>query len=148
MFKFIGRRIVKTGQTFGRWADVPLLKRMLSFMHHIGMSIFKNRKNEEPNETFEEAVKRLKLSEADLIVRARLFKIQILLYGFATLGVAIYLAYLVAGGHWLSAAINLFIMMLLLVCTLRSHFWLFQIKQRKLGCTLDEWLNSSIKESK
>ncbi len=148
MFGFIGRRIKKTGQKFARWADVPALKKTYSYMHRIGVSVFKPKQETEPPETFEQAMVRMKLTEADLASRARICKLQILFYGLAALGVAIYLAYLIAGGYWLSAGLCLLIMLLLLTCAFKSHFWLFQIKQRKLGCTVQEWLNSSTKESK
>jgi intracellular multiplication protein IcmV len=26
----------------------------------------------------------------------------------------------------------------------RAHFWYFQTKQRKLGCTIQEWLNAGV----
>jgi len=27
----------------------------------------------------------------------------------------------------------------------RYHFWLFQLRNRKLGCTLSEWWNARVK---
>ena len=69
-------------------------------------------------------------------------------YGLGALGVGAYTVYLIAHGHWYSVTVSFLLFAFLIISTLRSHFWIFQIKQRKLGCTIEEWLNASIKESK
>ena len=35
--------------------------------------------------------------------------------------------------------VSLVVMLIALVLAFRYHFWYFQIKQRKLGCTFNEW---------
>lgn len=91
-------------------------------------------------ETFDEAQKRLNLSEADLISRRKaLYRTSLLMLVFALffLGYAIYHFMLLQMlGGWLS----LVVMLIALVLAFRYHFWYFQIKERKLGCSIQEWV--------
>ena len=98
-------------------------------------------------ETFEEAMERLQLSEEALAARKKVFKMQMLLYGIGAIAVGAYTLYLLIHNHWYSVSLSFLLTIFLIVSSLRSHFWVFQIQQRKLGCTLQEWLNASIKES-
>jgi intracellular multiplication protein IcmV len=90
-------------------------------------------------ETFAEAVKRLRLTEQDLAATYRnylIFTGVFLLLGFATIGFGVYLllAHTVFG-----AILSLPTAGLFFVNAFRYHFWAFQIKHRKLGCTFAEW---------
>jgi intracellular multiplication protein IcmV len=102
----------------------------------------------EKEESFEHAKKRMKLSEEDLAKRRKNFLRQFFLFLTGALLVLIYSIYSFAQGS-LGAGIVAFLMTgLLLVHGLRAHFWAFQIKHRKLGCTINEWWNNKIVEKK
>lgn len=93
-------------------------------------------------ETFEEAMKRLNLTEADLIARQKEFKRLIIIFsvlGFAVLG---YTFYLIWDRAFWGGMASFGLTVLIFSYSFRYHFWLFQIRQRKLGCTLREWLDS------
>jgi len=94
------------------------------------------------SESFEEALKRLNLTETTLNVRAKEFKrlfIIFVLGGLLLVGYSIYLLW----AHALHASFAcLGLAFILFVYSFRYHFWLFQIRQRKLGCTFREWLDS------
>lgn len=146
MFGFIGRRVKKTAGTFSKWAGVPGLKQLFDFIQYLSHKIFKP--EQMPDETYSEAIKRLKLTPADLEERKKMFKIQMLIYALGALAVGSYTVYLIMQGYWISVTASLLIAVFLAVSALKNHFWLFQMQQQKLGCTLQEWFHASIKELK
>ncbi|OGT42653.1 MAG: hypothetical protein A3F42_03865, partial [Gammaproteobacteria bacterium RIFCSPHIGHO2_12_FULL_37_34] len=91
-------------------------------------------------ETFEEAMQRLELSESDLQSTARHYYFYILFFAILGTGILFYAFYLIFQYHlfwpWLLA---MSIAALFYVYAFRYHFWIFQIKRRKLGCTFAEW---------
>lgn len=95
-------------------------------------------------ETFEEAMVRLELTESDLAQRKQEF--TRLFYFFVALAVIIlaYALYIAFVGHLITALISFCLAVYALTQAFRFHFWLFQLKNRKLGCTFQEWLNSKI----
>ena len=92
------------------------------------------------SETFVEAMERLNVTEADVQETAKRFLIYTVLFvvlagiSFAT---AFYLLF--THGTFSGWILALCCTMLLLVQAFRYHFWHFQIKHRKLGCTFKEW---------
>ena len=93
-------------------------------------------------ETFEAALTRLSLTEEDLKARYQDFQQLFYLFSLVTICLFFYAFYMLflgfVGGCLLSLA----------VCTLaglqafKRHFWMFQVRQRKLGCTVREWWQS------
>lgn len=91
-------------------------------------------------ETFEQAMEQMKVTEADI----QKISLNYLSYAifFAALAVPMFfygffllIHYRTFGGWMLSMAVTA----LLLAQAFRFHFWHFQIKYRKLGCTFAEW---------
>lgn len=96
-------------------------------------------------ETFEEAVKRQKLSEADVQSLSSNYLFTSFLFAFFGLFTLVFGFYLLfhhatAAGWLLAMATSA----LFFTYALRYHFWHFQIKHRKLGCTLKEWWEGQI----
>lgn len=90
-------------------------------------------------ESFTEVVKRLKLSPDDVLARKQgLFRITILMLFIAFL-LFCYAVYQLFHGWLLGTILSFIIMSLALVLAFRYHFWYFQIKQQRLGCTIREW---------
>jgi intracellular multiplication protein IcmV len=144
MFKWLGRRTKKLANSASRKAAVPMMHRMYLFIKDLYAAIFKQEKG--PVETFEQAMARYQLTEDDLRERKKMFQIQLLIYTLGSILMAVYTFYLVKEGYWMSMTFSLALLIYLIVSALKSHFWIFQIKQRKLGCTLQEWLNASTRE--
>jgi len=98
-------------------------------------------------ETFEEAMQRLELTEEDIADRkkefTRLFYFFIIL-AMAIVGYALYLAF---AGTLVASLIAFCLALYALTQAFRFHFWLFQLRNRKLGCTIKEWMNSRVYES-
>lgn len=148
MFGFIGKRVKKTGHTFARWADVASVKKLFGFSSSIYSTILKPEEVKAEPETFDQAVKRLKLTPEQLEERKKNFKTQILIYTVGALAVGAYTVYLIVHTYWISVLPSLAVTLFLIAHALKSHFWLFQIKHRKLGCSVQEWFKTSIKELK
>lgn len=91
-------------------------------------------------ETFEEAASRLKLTEVDIQRRMREF--LHLAIGFAALALLVlaYTVYLFWCGDIAAGMLGSLVTLITLTQVFRYHFWYFQMKKRKLGCTFKEWL--------
>lgn len=91
-------------------------------------------------ETFKEAIDRLGLTEADLEETSKRYLTYTVIFvilaaiAFAT-GFYLLLVHGTISG-WILAFVCT---VLLLVQAFRFHFWHFQMKYRKLGCTFSEW---------
>ena len=95
-------------------------------------------------ETFEEALGRLDLTEADLIERKKEFtRLVYLFLGLACIIIG-YAIYMIIRGYPIVGLISFCISLYALAQAFHFHFWLFQMKNRKLGCTLKEWFYSKI----
>ena len=96
------------------------------------------------SETFEEAMQRLELTEADLRQREKEF--TQLFYFFLGLSIAIilYALYLSFTSSMITTLIAFCLSIYTLAQSFRFHFWLFQLKNRKLGCTIKEWMNAEV----
>ncbi len=97
----------------------------------------------ETAESFDEAMQRLDMTENDVRVTSRIY----LCYTFIFLVLAvldfIYGCYLLFHhGTFLGMVLALAVCALLLAQAFRYHFWYFQIKSRRLGCTIQEWRQS------
>jgi len=91
-------------------------------------------------ETFKQAMVRLKVSEEELadIKNTYLFySVVFLILGLIALVYSFYLLFVhVSISGWL---IGLAVSALLISQTFRFHFWYFQIKERRLGFTFQDW---------
>jgi len=97
----------------------------------------------EREETFEQAMERLNLTEEVLKQRVKEFHNLIFMWAVIFCGVVGYAIYLAWQGSWIGFIPAIAISLIPIAQMFRYHFWVFQIKQRKLGCTFKEWLNSS-----
>jgi intracellular multiplication protein IcmV len=91
-------------------------------------------------ETFEEALKKYNISEEELARISHnyfLFAIFFLCLAIGVLAFGFYLIF--TGGHFTGLIIALAITIFLTGQAFSYHFWYFQIKHRKLGCTFEEW---------
>lgn len=90
-------------------------------------------------ESFEDAKIRMNLSDADLNVRKRaLFQLCMLMCGISFL-LFLYAIYQCVYGGIPGFLLTCSIMCVALVMAFRYHFWYFQIKEKKLGCSIREW---------
>jgi len=125
------------------WMDWDRLKSFNLYMISVIKNLFIPQK---PNvtESFEAAKKRLNLSDAVILARQKgLLRLTILMLSCAFL-LFIYAIYLLFLGGYRGSLISLVVMCIALVLAFRYHFWYFQIKERKLGCTFHEWFTKCL----
>ena len=93
-------------------------------------------------ESFAAALQRLNLKESDLIQRRQEFTRLMWIWIFLFFVVIIYSVYLLMGHSLRGFFPSLAISFVILTQIFRYHFWIFQIKQRRLECNFRDWLNS------
>ncbi len=94
------------------------------------------------DETYEQALKRLGLTDTDIAQRHKEFtRLMVIYIGIAVLLFA-YTFYLIWMRSIHGAIAGFAISLVAVVQAFRYNFWLFQLRERKLGCTFKEWLNS------
>jgi intracellular multiplication protein IcmV len=96
-------------------------------------------------ETFEEAKKRLHLSDAEIDQNGQdylLYALVFLLLGAFTFIFTCYLLF--KHSSFSGFLLGLAVTGLFLSQAFKYHFLFFQIKHRKLGCTFDEWWSGTV----
>jgi intracellular multiplication protein IcmV len=93
-------------------------------------------------ESFAVALQRLNLKESDLIQRRREFTRLMWIWIFLFFVTIAYSVYLFMGHSLRGFFPSLAISFIILTQIFRYHFWIFQIKQRRLGCNFRDWLSS------
>lgn len=94
-------------------------------------------------ESFEEAVARLKLSEEDIQSTQKTYRLYAVLFVVLALLAFIYSIYLVVSyGSFTGFLVGIAVSVLLGGQAFRFDFWAFQMRRRKLGATFDEWKKS------
>ena len=95
-------------------------------------------------ETFEQAVERFNLSEDMIRTRTRQFLWTSIIFFLFGLMSFVYTGYLIYSKEVLTSFIGLGVTGLIFAYSFRYHFWFFQMKNRKLGCTFQEWWDSDV----
>lgn len=124
------------------WLNTKNHKNNLNYISSSFKETFIPNTNLNNQETFEQAIERLNLTEQDIFDRKKeFFKlfiisliISLLLFIYTML---ITISYKSFYGFILGSSISF----LSLTKTFKYHFWLTQINKRKLGLTFKEWLN-------
>jgi len=91
-------------------------------------------------ETFDQAIARFNLTDKELQDMAMGYCFYAWFFVFlAVVSIAIGTYLLIHHGTFTGFLLSLAVTALFLGQAFRYHFWYFQIKQRKLGCTFEEW---------
>ncbi len=96
------------------------------------------------DESFEEAITRLHLSPEDLQVRQRSFLRIALVAGLCGVLSLLYTLYMLWNLQIGGTILALIVSLIAFASAARYHFWYFQVKNRKLGCTWREWLDAKV----
>ncbi|KTD79285.1 type IVB secretion system protein IcmV [Legionella waltersii] len=126
-----------------RWFDWDRMKFFTSYLVN-GIKKFFVPQPQEQTESFEEAVGKLKLNEMDLLVKQKaLYRLSVLMLVIAVIVFA-YMGYQFIYGSFKATLVSFVIVLIALVLAFRYHFWYFQIKHRKLGCSIQEWYRQGL----
>lgn len=133
------KKVVKPLVDFPRWMDTPTLANNAKMIAGLAKRIFTAPKATR-TETFEEAMSRLNLTETDIQRRKKEFLRLICIFGLLSILLYAYSFYLLSHSYIRGGILALIVSTIALMRVFRFHFWYFQIKKRKLGCTFKEWL--------
>lgn len=136
------KKVVKPFVDVPSWIGYRQLADATKAIRGLFVTVFIPQKTEQ-TEDFAAAMARLKLTEADLQQRAKEFKRLVILFAVISCGVFAYAIYLFLTSSWKGGLVGLAMTSIVLAYTFRYHFWLFQVRQRRLGCTLRDWWSSS-----
>lgn len=130
-----------------KWSDWD---RMKSMTRNLAISIkkFFIPQKIKHKESFAVAKKRLNLSNQDVIKRQNgLFRLALLMLSISAL-LFIYASYNFYYTNYMCGFLSLIVMSIALTLAFRYHFWYFQIKNRRLGCSIKEWFTHGLRGSK
>jgi intracellular multiplication protein IcmV len=128
------------------WIDWDRIRSGGSFVKQATKTYFVlEQKAPAKSEAFNEAMARLNLSDADLAQRSRnLLRLSYFMASIAC-GVFLYTGYHLFFGTFSGVILSIAVTSIAAALAFRYHFWYFQIKQRKLGCSFTEWYNQGLR---
>lgn len=134
---------------FRFWSDWERMKVFTSFVGEGYRRLFMlqpKEANQESalTESFEKAQQQFKLTNEQLQkLQKNLYRISLLMTVIAFL-ILLYSLYLFYQGSIRGGLLSLVVVAVALAIAFRHHFWYFQIKNRKLGCSIYEWYRKGL----
>jgi intracellular multiplication protein IcmV len=134
-----GKPLRKPFFNFRGWLGWDEIARNGSAIKNMASTLFEVK---EPTrlETFEESLVRQQLTETDVLNKLKKFKQLFIIFFIASICLFTYALYMLISQAYISSLACFGLTAFLLAQTFRYHFWWFQMKHRKLGCTFKEWL--------
>lgn len=129
------------------WIDAQTLKEQNVTILSVLKSLF-SQPVPERTETFEQACKRMGLSEADLQASASSYRSYALLFFVLGLTIFLYSFYLLFTLELIGFILGIAVSGLFFAFAFKYDFWVFQIRQRRLGATFAEWKQSILGDKK
>lgn len=125
------------------WFDWERVRSFTLYLSNGFKRLFVPQQNKEV-ESFDEAATKLNLSDAALMTKQKaLFRLSIVMLIAAGL-ILSYAGYQLFYGSLPAVIVSLIVTLIALTLAFRYHFWYYQIKNRKLGCTFDEWFKQGL----
>lgn len=94
-------------------------------------------------ESFKQAIQRLGLTEETIRQRYKEFQRLSLIFGITFLILFSYALYLIFSPDpeisWRAITLSVIVSLIALINFLRFHYWMYQVKKRKLGCGMKEY---------
>ncbi len=95
-------------------------------------------------ESFKDVTAKLDIDDENLLVKQKaLLRLSLLMVVVAGLMFG-YAGYQLFYGSFKAVIVSLVVTLIALTLAFRYHFWYYQIKHRKLGCTFDEWFRQGL----
>ena len=146
--KYGAKSFLKSFVNVPAWMGAGQLRRTADDISSLSRELFSLKRPPVREETFEAAVARFNLSEADLVRIQRNFGRLAAFYLFLAACLGLYALYLFC----LSAALSGFMTLVLVLVTtsfaFKEHFWYVQMRQKRLGLSLKEWFLFTIGKTK
>lgn len=141
LFRTTVKFVFKPAVDVKSWLGYESLKNNTKILYYWCRSLLIPKKTKPRKETFEQAVTRLRLTEEDLTKKSRNFIFQVYLFLSVAFFCFIYAFYLFFQVKILAGGLVVILAAYLVVKAYLAHFWFFEIKHRKLGCSFKEWLH-------
>ncbi|WP_131793852.1 type IVB secretion system protein IcmV [Fluoribacter gormanii] len=126
-----------------RWFDWDRMRAFTLYLVNGFKRLFVPQKKVE-GESFNDAVKLLNLTDESLLIKQKsLFRLSIVML-LAALLIMGYAVFQLFYGSIKAFLVSLVVTLIALVLAFRYHFWYYQIKNRKLGCTFNEWYRKGL----
>lgn len=136
--KFFGKVTKKVKRVVGAEEVKENTNFILNFARACHQQLGLNGEKSAERKTFSEAgYTKLQLSKAK-----ETFKKYFFFYAVVTILSLLYIIYALVHADYRLAILATLFFVLCLAQAFRYHFWLFQIKQGRLGCTFEEWLKA------
>ena len=133
-------KIVKPLVNVPAWLGLRYLTINFIALVHLLKDFFIPTKSTQTAESFEDTLIRLNLTEETVATRIQQYKITLGILLIIGLLILIYAIHLLMDGHLRGFFVSLAILGIDLAQAFHYHFWIFQMRNRKLGCTFKEWL--------
>ncbi|MGC1182142.1 type IVB secretion system protein IcmV [Legionella sp.] len=125
------------------WFDWERIKYFTLYLSNGFQRLFIPQGNKK-TESFNEAVTKLNIDDESLLAKQNaLFRLSMVMMVVACLILG-YSGYQLFYGSFKAFIVSLIVTLIALTLAFRYHFWYYQIKHRKLGCTFDEWLKRGL----
>ncbi len=142
ILKGINNQLIKPAVNVKGWVSWDFLKNNTTSLIRMFAPIFKLhrlREDEKIHESFDQALERLGLTEADLVRKTQFLNTSFAFYMAVIVVAVIYAIYLLFQAEVFSLIVVVLLFALFLVKAVQMRFWMFQIRQRKLDCSFSEW---------
>lgn len=125
------------------WFDWERLRGFTLYLTNGFKQLFVPQQNVE-SESFTEAATKLNINDETLLTKQKaLFRLSIIMT-VAACAILGYAGYQLFYGSLKAMFVSLVVTFVALTLAFRYHFWYYQIKHRKLGCTFDEWFRQGL----
>jgi len=146
LIKKTAKGTVNTVANIPAWFGLAYLRSNTIGMIKMIKPIYSSKEvNKQEKMTFEQAMQQYGVTEVELASGIRNLNWQVYLFGFLAVIFFGYMFYLFAEGHFLAGVLSITLSLFLIVKACFCRFWIFQIQKRKLGCTMQEWLQDKPK---
>ena len=133
------RRVVRSFFNPRAWTSYDTMRDISQYLFDGFSRLFVLKKRGQTEE-LDEVMRKLSLNEKDIAERKKVFFRMTLLMGLISLLVFFYTMYHLLYANYHAVLLGSVVCFLSLALTFRYHFWYFQLRRRKLGCTFKEWL--------
>lgn len=141
MFEYATKFLKKTSSSLVRWGGTSsVISSSARYFYGISKKIILNQQQQADD--FADVIAQLGLTEADLEAKCQQFIRQSLFFVVLGLAAFFYMCYMIIVSNYYVAMVSFLISILIFSYAFRSHFWAYQIKQRRLGCTFKQWWRS------
>lgn len=128
------------------WVDLDYLKYQNNVIYRTVKGVF-TPPTADKQETFEEAMKRLNLTEEDVAHTISSYRMYAFVFALFGLLIFAYAFYLLFGHHsFLGCGLGLGVSALFFAYAFKYDFWSFQMQRRQLGATFTEWKRNFLGE--